>query len=75
MNCVNFDFRQCSFSDEKLNKKDKNGDSREGSGRATMFKALDYNPLVYTLEANYATGFRINTLQQRYLIEKKKKMV
>jgi hypothetical protein len=62
LNSINFDFNQCNFSDEKNNVKDKNGDSREGSGRAVMFKELGFNPLSYTLEANYATGLKINSL-------------
>mmetsp|Transcript_1257 Transcript_1257/g.2274 ORF Transcript_1257/g.2274 Transcript_1257/m.2274 type:complete len:155 (+) Transcript_1257:216-680(+) len=62
LNSVNFDFRQCNFQDEKNNVKDKNGDSRDGSGRAAMFRELGRHPLTYTFEANYATGHRINTL-------------
>ena len=38
LNCVNFDFSECSFSDEANNKKDLKGDSREGSGRAAIYK-------------------------------------
>ena len=66
MNSVNFDFRECNFQDEKLNIKDKKGDSREGSARAVMFRETGNNPLTYTFEANYCTGIRTNTLQPRY---------
>ena len=38
LNCVNFDFRECNFQDEKNNVKDKKGDSRDGSARACMFR-------------------------------------
>jgi hypothetical protein len=38
LNSVNFDFRQCVFSDEKNNVKDKKGDSRDGSSRAVIFR-------------------------------------
>jgi hypothetical protein len=55
--------------------KDKKGDSRDGSGRAVMFRETDYNPMTYTFEANYATGHRINTLAARYDIEKDKKII
>ena len=75
LNSVNFDFRQCVFSDDKLNVKDKKGDSRDGSGRAVMFKETGCNPFVYTFEANYATGHRINTLAPRFDIEKDKKLI
>jgi len=62
MNSVNFDFRQCNFSDEKNNVTDKKGDSRDGSSRAVIFRETGCNPLSYTFESNYATGHRINTL-------------
>ena len=65
LNCVNFDFMQCNFSDEKLNIKDASGDSRENSGRAAIFRATDC-PLTYTFEVNYATGMRTNTLCSRF---------
>ena len=65
LNSVNFDFRECNFSDEKLNVKDKKGDSRDGSGRACMFRETQ-NPFIYTFEANYCTGHRFNTLASRY---------
>ena len=75
LNSVNFDFRQCVFSDDKLNVKDKKGDSRDGSGRAVMFRETGFNPFTYTFEANYATGHRINTLAARYDFEKDKKLI
>lgn len=75
MNSVNFDFRECNFMDEKNNVKDKNGDSRDGSGRAVIFRETGNNPLTYTFEANYATGFRINTLSSRTEIETGKKLI
>lgn len=65
MNCMNFDFRECNFQDEKLNVKDKKGDSRENSGRAAIFRATGC-PLSYTFEANYCTGLRVNALWCRY---------
>lgn len=64
MNSVNFDFTECSFNDGENNKKDLKGDSREGSGRAAVFRMTGI-PYCYTLEGNYATGIRINTLQCR----------
>ena len=62
LNCLNFDFVECSFSEKMMNVKDKaDGLSREGSGRVAIYKATN-NPLCYTLECNYATGRRINHL-------------
>lgn len=75
LNCVNFDFRECNFQDEKLNVKDKKGDSRDGSGRAVIFRETGSSPLTYTFEANYATGLRINTLQPRFDVVNQKKII
>ena len=68
LNCVNFDIRECGFNDEVNNKKDKKGDSRSASGRATIFRETNSGDVTYcfTLEGNYATGLRINTLQARF---------
>jgi hypothetical protein len=74
MNCMNFDFRECNFSDEKLNVKDKKGDSRENSGRAAIFRATDC-PLTYTFETNYCTGLRVNALACRYDQMQDKKII
>ena len=73
-NSMNFDFRECSFQDEKLNIKDAKGDSRENSGRAAIFRATDC-PLTYTFEINYATGVRINALWCRYDLLQDKKII
>lgn len=61
MNSVNFDFRECSFNDEKNNVKDKQGMGRDGSGRASIFKETEITHC-FTLEANYCKGIRTNTL-------------
>jgi hypothetical protein len=74
LNSVNFDFQECNFQDEKNNIKDKKGDSRDGSGRAAIFREVDFNPLTYTFEANYCTGIRTNILQHRYDILNDKKI-
>lgn len=75
LNSVNFDFRECNFADEKLNIKDKKGDSRDGSARAVIFRETGNNPLTYTFEANYCTGLRTNTLQPRYDTESQHKII
>ena len=62
MNSLNFDFVECSFSEKMMNCKDKkDGLSREGSGRVSIYKATDL-PHCYTLECNYAGGRRVNHL-------------
>ena len=38
LNCLNFDMTECSFSDKIMTKKDKKGDSREGTGRVAVYK-------------------------------------
>ena len=64
LNCVNFDLRESNFDDSANNKKDKKGDSRSSSGRATIFRETNSGdvPFCFTLEGNYVTGLRINTL-------------
>ena len=77
MNCVNFDLRECNFDDTVHNKKDKKGDSRASSGRATIFRETGMGdvPYCFTLEGNYATGLRINTLQPRWSTEEAKRII
>ena len=57
--------------------KDKKGDSRAGSGRATIFRETGSGDVLYcfTIEGNYATGMRINTLQPRFDQETGKKIL
>jgi len=66
MNCLNFDMNECNFSDKIMAVKDRNGQSREGSSRVALSKAtgLIY---CYTLEFNYHSGRRINTLAPKYV--------
>ena len=65
LNSVNFDYSECCFSDKLMNCKDKkDGLSREGCGRVSLYKATT-NPLCYTLECNYASGKLINTLTSK----------
>ena len=71
---MNFDFKECSFNDADNNKKDQKGDSREGSGRAAIFKMTGI-PLCYTMEGNYAVGLRINTLQPRFSYVENKRLL
>lgn len=66
MNCLNFDFIECSFSEKMMNVKDKkDGLSREGCGRVAIHKETNL-PHCYTLECNYASGRRINHLPPKF---------
>lgn len=69
LNSVNFDFKSSSFNDEKNNSLDWQNEGRFGSSRAAISKlSKGINPLIYTLEANYARGKNINYLKPRYNI-------
>lgn len=74
---MNFDLKECNFSDETNNKKDKKGDSRASSGRAAIFRETNSGdvPYCFTLEANNVTGLRINTLQPRFSRKEGKKIL
>lgn len=61
MNCLNFDMNECNFSEKIMNIKDKSGMSREGSSRVAIQKATNLT-FCFTLECNYHSGKRINTL-------------
>ena len=65
LNSVNFDIRESNFSDDHNNVVDGKGMGRDGSGRATVFRETNV-PHCFTLECNYATGVRTNTLKARY---------
>ena len=65
MNSLYFDFAECSFSEKIMTCKDKkDGLSREGSSRVSIYKATGIVHS-YTLECNYQTGRRINHLAKR----------
>ena len=69
MNCLNFDFAECSFAEKLMSVKDKGcGLSREGSGRVAVYKATGLVKC-YTLECNFQTGRRINHLTPKIIIE------
>jgi hypothetical protein len=65
LNCLNFDFQECNFSEKLMTVKDNgNGLSREGCGRVGIYKATGLAN-AYTLECHYQTGLRLNTLTQK----------
>lgn len=66
MNCLNFDMNECNFSERIMSVKDKNGMSREGSGRVAVHKESGIAHC-YTLECNYHNGKRINFLSPKLI--------
>lgn len=69
LNCLNFDFAECSFAEKLMSVKDKGcGLSREGSGRVALYKATGL-VMCYTLECNFQTGRRINHLTPKINLE------
>ena len=66
LNSLNFDFMECNFNDKIMNCRDqKDGLSREGSGRVSIMQACGGLPNCYTLECNYASGRCINHLSSK----------
>lgn len=59
LNCVNFDFKECTFLDPR-------SDSTESSARAVIFKQAMSNPFTYTVKAHFHSGSTINPLIPRY---------
>ena len=62
INCANFDFPACNFTEKNMFMKDRHtGAGREGSGRVSVFKATG---LVrsYTLECNFNSGRVVNAV-------------
>jgi hypothetical protein len=66
LNCANFDINECNFSERIMNAKDKNGMSREGSGRVAINRDAKIRLVhCYTLESNYHNGRRVNHIAPR----------
>ncbi|XP_069661465.1 cytosolic carboxypeptidase-like protein 5 isoform X1 [Haliaeetus albicilla] len=62
LNSPHFDFMGCNFSEKNMYAKDKrDGQSKEGSGRVAIYKALGIIHS-YTLECNYNTGRSVNSI-------------
>ncbi|KAJ7341417.1 hypothetical protein JRQ81_005488 [Phrynocephalus forsythii] len=62
LNSAHFDFTGCNFSEKNMYAKDKrDGQSKEGSGRVAIYKALGIIHS-YTLECNYNTGRSVNAV-------------
>ncbi|XP_065586677.1 cytosolic carboxypeptidase-like protein 5 isoform X2 [Cyrtonyx montezumae] len=62
LNSPHFDFMGCNFSEKNMYAKDKrDGQSKEGSGRVAVYKALGIIHS-YTLECNYNTGRLVNSI-------------
>lgn len=65
LNCINFDMTEWSFSDKIMTKKDKKGESREGTGRVAIYKDTNCRHW-YTLECNYYTGKRLSMIPPKF---------
>ncbi|NXH19630.1 CBPC5 protein, partial [Bucco capensis] len=62
LNSPHFDFTGCNFSEKNMYAKDRrDGQSKEGSGRVAIYKALGIIHS-YTLECNYNTGRSVNSI-------------
>jgi hypothetical protein len=62
INCANFDFPACNFTEKNMYMKDRHtGAGRDGSGRVSCFKATGLVKS-YTLECNFNTGRVVNTV-------------
>ncbi|CAG9461512.1 unnamed protein product [Pedinophyceae sp. YPF-701] len=59
LNCPLFDVNGCNFSERNMRLTDKNGDSKEGSGRVSLFRETGLVH-IYTVEANYSTTVQQN---------------
>jgi hypothetical protein len=68
MNCRNFDFDQCIFTEKLMKVKDKReeGKTREGAGRVAIHKGCGNLVYSYTLECNYIRGSKVNMIAERY---------
>ncbi len=72
MNTMNFDFDQCNFTEKLMLKKDKKGVSREGAGRVAIHRLCPGLVHSYTLECNYCCGGKVNTIMERFDLEKRR---
>ena len=64
VNCANFDFPACNFTERNMYMKDRHtGAGHEGSGRVSAYKATGLVQS-YTLEANFNTGRLVNCVPQ-----------
>ncbi|KAK9809962.1 hypothetical protein WJX72_002678 [[Myrmecia] bisecta] len=52
LNCPHFDFGACNFTEQNMSSRDKQGESKDGTGRVALFRETSLTHL-YTVEANY----------------------
>jgi hypothetical protein len=72
MNTMNFDFDECNFTEKLMLKKDKKGFSREGAGRVAIHRECPGLVYSYTLECNYCSGYKLNRVEERFDLEKRR---
>lgn len=59
LNNAHFEFEACNFTEKNMQLKDKNGDSKEGSGRVALY-SMTKLVHIYTVEANYCCSRIMN---------------
>eukprot|EP00873_Tetraselmis_striata_P009384 jgi/Tetstr1/429648/TSEL_019545.t1 len=59
LNNAHFEFEACNFTEKNMQLRDKNGDSKEGSGRVALFQQTGLTH-IYTIEANYCCSRIMN---------------
>ena len=59
LNCVNFDFKECTFVDPL-------SENVQICARSVIFKQAMSNPFTYTVRAHYYAGTQPNLLSSRY---------
>jgi hypothetical protein len=63
MNSPHFDFNQCNYTEQNMQRKDKrDGLSKSGSGRVGIYRETGLTH-IYTLECNYNTGLTVNAIK------------
>ena len=61
LNSPHFDLAHCNFSERNMASRDKNGDSKAGTGRVALFRDTNGSvPHLYTVEANYNCSRLLN---------------
>ena len=55
LNTAHFDIHACNFTEKNMRTEDKNGQTKEGSGRVALY-AKTKLPHLYTVEANYVSS-------------------
>lgn len=63
LNCPHWDLLSCNFTEKNMSSKDRDGHTKEGSGRVALFRETGL-PHIYTIESNYCTSRIMNIIPQ-----------